>query len=341
MQKRVELLVHGRGNAWPVFLGETHPFYDRNDPRDLSNASYSLVSWDGKDLRGDVLVDAGHGTIQSLITGTNRIPDAICLTHAHMDHTLAVDWVVQSFWQKHRRPYPLYATGPVYDYMIQSYPQLAELVSHRELLFGVPVERGGALPYRITAFPVYHGQSAFGASMLLFESGNRKILFTGDILTPLLRQEDYEKIKDIDLLVTDTNNRFPWPRTNHWSFAGGREDKPERGEVLRKFIEDMTWERVTAPHMLEGQGRANRAYFDVLSKTWNPSEQPWTLLEFLRRVTPGQVVLVHYSGTTDLKYHGEEILTAGELAAWATETASGAGTATRFIVPAAGQVLEI
>ena len=120
----LKLKVHGRGNAWPVLLGEEHPFYDREDYRDLSNAAYSMRTLVGKEITSDVLIDAGHGTIQSLISGENRIPDCICLTHGHMDHTLSVDWVVQSYWRKHEKKYtyPIYATRPVSEFFLQSYP---------------------------------------------------------------------------------------------------------------------------------------------------------------------------------------------------------------------------
>ena len=56
----------------------------------------------------------------------------------------------------------------------------------------------------------------------------------------------------VDMLVVDTNNRFPWPRTNHWSFAGHPENPLERSEVLQSFLEKLTWEDVAAPHEEEG-----------------------------------------------------------------------------------------
>ena len=56
MEKKTELVVHGRGNAWPVSLGEEHPFYDRRNYRDLSNAAYSLVVSTGGKVDADVNV---------------------------------------------------------------------------------------------------------------------------------------------------------------------------------------------------------------------------------------------------------------------------------------------
>ena len=343
MEHKLQLVVHGRGNAWPVPLGETHPFYDRGDPLDLSNAAFSLVSSKSGAITADVLVDAGHGTIQSLITGSNRIPDCICLTHGHMDHTLSVDWVVQSYWRRHNkeRRYPIYSTLPVYQFLTQSYPHLEALVDYRELEYGVsiPLEQSG--PLSLTAFPVYHGQSAFGASMLLFETEDQRVLFTGDLLSPLLRKEDYKRLIGVDLLVVDTNNRFPWPRTNHWSFAGHPEHPMERSEALESFLKELKWEEMTAPHKLATSGRCNRDYFNELREEWYIPDQAFTLLEFLQKVEPARVMPVHYSGAEDLKYYSKAILTPGELSSWIRKTSLSAGLRSNFTVPGPGDVLDI
>lgn len=343
MEPALKLVVHGRGNAWPVFLGGTHPFYDKNDPRDLSNASFSLVTSDKDQIYSSVLVDAGHGTIQSLITGSNQIPGCICLTHGHMDHTLSVDWVVQSFWRKHERQilFPVYATLPVYSFLIQSYPHLEALIEFRELTPGITKQIDPPSPIKLTSYPVYHGQSAVGASMLLFEVEKRRVLFTGDLLSPMLRREDYQKLKGVDLLVVDTNNRFPWPRTNHWSFAGDPIHPLERNKVLRSFLEKLQWSDVTAPHKGFNSIKSSRDYFRQLKKEWNPSWQPFTLMEFLRILEPRKVVMVHYSGAEDLKYYKESVFTRSQLSAWAIHIAESLGIDSQLIVPITGQEIPI
>ena len=53
--KSVFTRVNGRGNAWPVFLGSTHPFYDTNDIRDLANASYSIIGMETEDYSTDFI----------------------------------------------------------------------------------------------------------------------------------------------------------------------------------------------------------------------------------------------------------------------------------------------
>jgi glyoxylase-like metal-dependent hydrolase (beta-lactamase superfamily II) len=339
----MELVIHGRGNAWPVFLGEDHPFYNRADPFDLSNASFSLQSRDSGSLVSSVLIDAGHGTVQSLLSGDNRIPESISLTHGHMDHTLGIDWVVQSYWrgQGGDKPYPVYATLPVYRFMIRSYPHLEELTEHRELEFGVTVTPCAEMPFRLTAFPVYHGQSGVGASMLMFEENGRKVLFTGDLLVPMLLEKDYMRLYGADLMVVDTNNRFPWPRTKHWSFSGSPGDPMERSDTLKAFAGELSWEQVSAPHLQDGISDLNRDYLMQLEREWGAEDQLLTILEFIRRTGPKQVILVHYSGTEDRKHSGEEILSARDLQEWALKTAGQARFRGGIMVPEPRQRIEI
>jgi len=343
MGRSLQLKVHGKGNAWPVPLGETHPYYDRSNLRDLSNAAFSLNIRDNGQLSGSILVDAGHGTIQSLITGSNRIPDCVCLTHGHMDHTLSVDWIVQSFWRKHdkKRRYPIYASLPVWKFFIQSYPHLSDQVDFRILEYGKEIQLDHDPSINLRAYPVFHGQGASGASMLLFETRGQKILFTGDLLTPLLRKEDYKDLQQLDVLVVDTNNRFPWPRTNHWSFAGDPDHSMERNEVMRRFYSELSLDQLALPHQLSFSNPVNKEYLQQVGQEWLLSEQPITIMEFLGKTEPRKVMPVHYSGAEDLKYHGQELMSSVELADWINKEAHRAGLKSSFIFPDAGEVLDI
>ncbi|MCK4745956.1 MAG: MBL fold metallo-hydrolase, partial [Bacteroidales bacterium] len=263
------------------------------------------------------------------------IPHCICLTHGHMDHTLSVDWVVQSYWRLHQKEkrYPIYATRSVFRFLVRSYPHLEDLVEFRELHTGERVALEIPGDVGLTPFPVYHGPGAVGASMLLFETGGKRILFTGDLISPLLRETDYQRLKGVDLLVADSNNRFPWPRTNHWSFAGHPDHPLERSGPLQAFLQEMEQDSFTTPH----QEEVRRSYFKQLGKEWNVATQPFTILEFLNRIGPQKVALVHYSGSEDQKYYGEPMLTAGELEDWVKETASDGGIDSAFIIPEAGE----
>ncbi|MEN8203811.1 MAG: MBL fold metallo-hydrolase [Bacteroidota bacterium] len=343
MGRSLQLRIHGKGNAWPVPLGETHPYYDRSNTRELSNAAFSLHVMEGNDIFSSILVDAGHGTIQSLISGSNRIPDCICLTHGHMDHTLSVDWIVQSYWRKHdkKRPYPIYATKPVYEFFIQSYPHLSDQVDFRILDFGKGISLDHDASIKLTAYPAYHGQGAYGASMLLFEPAGRKILFTGDLLTPLLRKVDYTALQDIDLLVVDSNNRFPWPRTNHWSFAGDPDQHLGRSEVMVQYFAGISWKQLMHPYKLSSLNPVSRDYFMQAGEEWSLPQQPLSIMEFLEKTNPRSVMPVHYSGAEDLKYHGKDILAPDELANWIFSVSRNAGLKSEYVFPDAGELINI
>jgi len=343
MKRTLQLKVHGKGNAWPVPLGETHPYYDRTNPRELSNAAFSLEIVEGEKQANSILVDAGHGTIQSLITGSNRIPDCICLTHGHMDHTLSVDWIVQSHWrkQKMKSRYPIYATRPVSEYFLQSYPHLAAQVEFRILEFGRQLSLDQDPSIHLTAYPAYHGQGAYGASMLLFEMEGKKILFTGDLLTPLLRKEDYTVLQDLDLLVVDTNNRFPWPRTSHWSFVGDPDRTSGRSEVMVDYYGNLSWDQILLPFKLSQTDVINRDFLRQAGEEWSFEDQPLSILEFLRLTEPRRVLPVHYSGTEDRKYHDKDILSPTEFADWIQGEAQKAGLKSEFVFPEAGDILPL
>jgi len=340
MDQTPHIVVHGRGNAWPVPLGESHPFYDQTGYRDLANASFSLVVSGGSTVSADILVDAGHGTIQSLLTGSNRIPDCICLTHGILDQTLAVDGVVQSNRLKFQgeKKYPVYASQPVFRLLVQSFPHLEELIEFREIRYGRKIKLDVSGEVQLTPFPAYHGEGAHGASMLLFETCGRKVLFTGDLFSPLLRGMDYNHLMDLDLVVADSNNRFPWPRTNHWSFAGDPGDPNWRSNSLEEFLKGMSYQDFIRPHIREDVP-GGYPYFEELGTEWNIELQPFTILEFLKRIRAGKVALVHYSGTEDLKHYGEPQLSGGQLLKWAQGIARKSGTGSRILIPDVGDGL--
>jgi hypothetical protein len=260
-----------------------------------------------------------------------------------MDHTLSVDWIVQSHWRRYdkKRSYPIYASRPVSEFFLQSYPHLTGQVEFRILEFGKQICLEEDLSVQLTAFPAYHGQGAPGASMLLFEVAERKVLFTGDLLTPLLRKEDNQILQDLDLLVVDTNNRFPWPRTNHWSFAGDADHPMERNEVLKVFYRALGWDQIVQPYQLSRTDSVNRDYFRQVGEEWSLADQPLSILEFLRFTEPRRVLPVHYSGAEDLKYHQKAILSPKELSHWIRTESGQAGLNSGFDFPAVGDILDI
>jgi hypothetical protein len=350
--KSVYTRVNGRGNAWPVFLGSTHPFYNIDDLRDMANASYSIMGTETEDystshISWEILIDSGHLSVQYLLQHGNRIPEAVVLTHPHMDHTLGVDWVAQSYYrQNDKKKYPLYATLPCWEYVKNSYPQLEPVIEFHEIKYGVRLAIRQVKDLYITPFPVFHGESGFGASMILFEYINggkpAKVVFTGDMLCPLLRREDYEKISDASVMYIDSNNRFPYPRCNHESFVKYGPGSMEESNFLISWKEEAYLSYLLAPHSRLKFDRDIHGYIDTFLKEHNDIHSlTFSIIEFIKELKVPEVKLIHFSGMEDEKYHGQEIMNERQLENWANSIASKENLATLFSVPKSGDIFRI
>lgn len=323
--------VLGRGNAWPVALGDEHPFYSGDSADNFSNAAFSIFS--AKDEKADpsainweILIDAGHGTVQYLLKYSNRLPEAIVLTHAHPDHTLAVDWVVHSHRRKYPngKKFPIYATRRSWEFFIQTTPLMAKYVEHKELKPGMTVDIEETDKLRVTSLPTFHGESAFGANMLVFEYPKsdhmEKVVFSGDVMCPLLRERDYHYIQDAKYLFVDSNNRFPYPSSNHWSFSSNDPKNNKISKFLTEWKENTSLSYLISTHTHHKYDRIVHRYFDqFLAENLSSLNIPLTIMEFLSYAPIKDVFLVHYSGDDDEKIYGEERLTQNELKKWANK----------------------
>lgn len=341
--------VNGRGNAWPIYLGSTSNFYD-NSSLDLANASYSLLGCNKSKfsqscIEWEVLIDAGHHTAPFLIQNGNRIPEAVVLTHGHMDHTLGLDWVAQSKYRLSNRKHKLavYASLPVWQFVIQSFPHLKSIINFKELLPGekVPIDEVDKL--NVTAFPVFHGESAKGASMLFFETPNNKsVLFTGDMLCPLLRKADYDAIKSSSYVFIDTNNRYPYPDSNHGSIVASTPTKTSISPYLEEWYSKAALNYLLSPHQLNHYNKIHCEYFEeYLTDFKHVSELPHTVLEFAQKSKIKQICLIHFGGMEDEKYYNHNCPTTNELQKWTTEKFKKAEINARIHVPFTGDVYQL
>lgn len=341
--------INGRGNAWPVLLGRDHPFYDRNNIQDMANASCSIVKSDmtnpnANEIEWELMVDAGHGAVQFLLKNCNRIPEALFITHPHIDHTLGMDWIIQSHFKLNKKKYPVYATSPCWEIIKKTFPQLANLVDFRELIPFQPTKVNEIEDSTVTAYPAYHGNSAIGASMLLFQIQEKnqtvKTLFTGDILCPLLRKEDYTILRHVDLFVCDANNRFPYPKSNHWSIFPGTSD--QQSKYLTDFIHESSMATLLSPHINNISFESYCRCFDYfLNKEFHPNNFHFTAESFIRAIEPKKVAFIHYSGSEDEKYYNSKILNDSELINWIEKNIRNIPPHIRFYVPYVSQHIEL
>lgn len=314
--QRLLLRINGRGNAWPIPIGQHHPFYDLPGAPDYANASFSLIATDEeKNVLSDILIDAGHGIVPFLLTHGNRIPDALVITHPHFDHILGMDWIIQSHYRFHgKKPYPVYATRGCREQILRTLPHLENLVKFTDLRYGIPVKVTEFPEMTVTAYPVYHGLHARGASMLLFsvQSLKKRIIFTGDLLFPMLRKKDLEKLHGADWLVADANNRFPYPKSNHWSVT---RHKPEDEQFLGPWIKQLSPDQVMIPH--QNLGYPEYEYLLEGFRDYPLDKRLLTVEELVTVTEPANLLLTHYSGTEDLRYYGQPLLDTREMHQWA------------------------
>ena len=277
-----------------------------------------------------------------LLKTHNRIPEAIVLTHPHFDHFVGVDWVAQSFYRfKNKQRYPLYATQLCWETLVSCLPHLEKIIEFKCLDYGfsrIPDEIPGV---ELTAYPVYHGASAYGAAMIVAKvknAGNKKqkIIFSGDLLCPLIRETDYARLQGAKYLFADVNNRFPYPRTNHWSLV-----REGYKDYLSLWLKGITMEELFLPHLNKNKDPVLPDYFQsLLHDGCQPEDLYWSLLEWIKRLNPEKTLLVHYSGREDEKYHDKPLMDGPQLEVWANQQAAAKGIHCEFRVPETGDWLE-
>lgn len=348
MALKCKIRINGRAPAWPVLLGEEHPFYDIKNPDELGSVSYSLLAFDSVDeekIQWEILIDAGHNTVPFLLKHGNRLPEAIMLTHAHPDHILGVDWIVQSWYRKKSEAYPIYCSVGVLNMLLNNYPHLTGLIKHIELFPGEQTGIGEADDLLVTAYPVYHGIGAIGASMLLFEQISMKqlVLFTGDMLCPLLRKKDIPVICKTKKIFVDTNNRFPDPESNHISFAGKLPGRSEVTVKLKNWFSTMYIEDLLVPHKSSADAKNYKDYFEEFLCDWEKiAEIPHTTVDFLSLIPIPEVYLIHYWGWYDRNNYGEELLDENSFRDWIKETADSSGLdEIKFYVSKVGEFIDL
>lgn len=336
------LRINGRGNAWPIQIGKEHAMYQEGGAIDYANASFSICksinsTYNYNELEWEILIDAGHGTIPYILNHHNRLPEAIVLTHAHFDHILGVDWIVQSHFRQNKTPYPIYASKACMRAFKIVLHHLEGLVDWHIIEVGNKKKIKEAPGLFVTSFPVFHGYSAKGASMLLFshESSENQLLLSGDIQCPLIQKADYKLLKNIELFITDCNNRYPYPNSNHWSFSTKENDK----KLLTKFYNEFEFVNILKPHF---DSDIEKCYIlDLISEINETKDLFWSITDFVKKINPTTTALVHYSGNEDEKYYNEKIMNSEELEKWANANLKDSESSSKVIVPKTNSIFSI
>ncbi len=350
----ITIRVNGRGNAWPVFIGKRHPFYSTGDPDDLGNVSFSIfgtseTEFSTRSILWSLLVDAGNNIPSYIIRNENRIPDALFVTHPHLDHTLGIDWIAESYYYTHNKSkkYPLYATLPCWNEVRNSYGQLESIIEYKELIPGIKRQVGEVAGIMVTALPVFHGESGFGASMLIFEfnAGDETkttAVFSGDMLCPLIRNADFKMLSEAKILYIDCNNRFSYPLSTHGSFVSKNQTTGTLSKYMVEYLDKLTFTQMMAPHLQKPYNDAIHDYFnEFLSENSTPGQLPFSVIDFVRRTHIPDIGLIHYSGGEDEKYSKQNVVSDSKLEEWARGIARDEGLKTRIAVPRTGDLFRL
>jgi len=359
----VRIRVNGRGNAWPLELGST----DRRAPEiagdlaEYANTSMSVVGLAGGENSGslwEVLFDVGQGVVPFLIREGARLPDALILSHPHFDHTCGLDWLVNSHRHAQTRAgttrkLPVYASEPCWQVVSRTFPWLLEWLEFRALHPGVTRSLDEAGGLRVTAFPVGHAEHSPGSIMALLEYGERdKAVLTGDVIVPLLRRCDVDRLRGTRLVIADSTVRFPWPGCGHWSVtasdpAGGPADALEvwrLGKDARYYVDwylGVARRRAGTMPAVATDIAAPDAYLDEFVAEFDGGgDACWSVIDLVARIDARSAALVHYSGRGDDRRYGEPVLTDAELHAWVSATAAARASAS-WHVPRPGDSFEL
>lgn len=339
------VLVNGRGNAWPIEVGAPCGPGSRSaavgsDLREYANTSFSIVRESAAgNLVWSVLVDVGMGVIPALVQSGNRLPDAVVLTHPHLDRIAGLDWLIANNGRYGKRPLPVYASEACYNEVLTRFPWLRAGMVFKPFSLGQFIAVDTAPGLRVKALPVFHGDYAPGACMVLAvladattAGGETRVLFTGDLLCPLLRKADLDELQGLTAVFADANTRFPWPNSNHWSITIGNYQ-----HVLQEWSRYGDAQALLKPH--EGDMSAGEFLAQFLAEQ-PPLFWAWAIDEFVKAIQPKNVSVVHYSGYEDAKHHDKAILTDEDLLTWLHEGGVDTGAA-QWHIPRPGEITTI
>jgi len=195
MSNSITFLGTGTSSGVPL-IGCSCPVCVSSDPRDKRLRTSAYVEYEGLKL----VIDAGPDYRQQMISAGISDPDAILLTHAHMDHIGGLD-DVRSFNYLQRRAFPIYCEESAesvlrkvfyYAFDEPKYPGAPDFEMHG-IKAGTPFSIKGVeiLPVRIL-----HGKMP----IVGFRFGH--LAYLTDV--SYIDGESFELLKGVELLVVSS-----------------------------------------------------------------------------------------------------------------------------------------
>ena len=152
--------------------------------------------------------------------------------------------------------------------------------------------------------------------------------------------QDQMYIHEAKYLFTDANNRFPYTRSNHWSIVSEDPDGNEQSKYLKEWIRNYSPAHLISTHLDRKRDDYLHPYFDEFL-AYAGQIPPLSVFEFVKINVFSQVILVHYGGVEDQKYHGQPILNPAQLENWIIAQAELRSLDSKFIVPKVGDIFEL
>ena len=196
---QVTFLGTGTSTGIPQ-IGCTCSVCTSTDPRDSRLRTSAIVEIEGK----NILIDCGPDFRQQMLRFHIKRIDAVLVTHIHYDHTGGIDDL---------RPFGENGTVPIY-----LEPSVAEGIRNRlpycfadHRYPGVPnicLQEIGLSPFLIEGIEIVPIRAGKGKSECrAYENENARPLgYTYDSYIP---ESEYEKLKDIDVLVVNALRKKP------------------------------------------------------------------------------------------------------------------------------------
>jgi ribonuclease BN (tRNA processing enzyme) len=157
----------------------------------------------------DILMDAGSGVAELSISELAAI-DHVFLTHAHLDHVLALPLLIDAVAGRRDKPVVVYAVPPVLESLRQHifnwaiWPDFSALPSREKpLLSFQPIAIGEEVRLgdrRITALPVEHTVPAVGYCL---NSGAGSLVFSGDTGSTELFWQAVRNVANLRYLIVE------------------------------------------------------------------------------------------------------------------------------------------
>ncbi len=168
-----------------------------------------------------LLIDPGPDIRRQMIDHRVGRPDAVLITHEHLDHMGGLDDLLcfrRSVARQDWRPIPVYAHPAAWPSIEARFDYLFETtLEKRDYLPGRPAED---LAVEVTPFKTEHGPVAKGSVGLIIARNGKKLVYTSDFMS---LPEEPEALAKPDLLILQAHffNEPGFNRPHHMSLQNG------------------------------------------------------------------------------------------------------------------------